>query len=1406
MTSVGHTRRRMTPHMVRFFLVLAAAFLWATIVAPAAHAVTPTVTVSAPAASSYVSGSAVTLTCAASIGSSKLVTGISFAIDGTTVSTQAVTPNAASSTKSYSWNSTGASNGSHSLVCSATTTSASGSSAARTFTVDNAVPTSVSVTAPTAASYVTGSASFSVTASDTVGVTRLDWMVDGAQVSTATYTSATTQAKTYTWDTTAVTNGSHLLAVIAYDAAGNSTSTVLSPTTVNVDNLAPTSSITAPVAAAYVSGTVTVTADGTDAHSGLTNAYLYVDGVRQVPLDQSFAATASATRSFSWDVSALGAGSKSLVVRYVDAVGKTVDSSAVSVTIDASSPTISQTAPSPSAYVRGSIAWSGLAADDGGVVQVKWFLDDATCAGAALTSTVYASFTSATKTYTWDTTSVANGSHTLAMGVVDGAGHAMVCSSSRTVTVDNAAPVATISSPLAAAVVSGTTTITANGTDASGSVSGTISIDGVVVSSQAFASNANKNITYSWNTAAAALGSHTITSTFTDAAGNTGSSATTTVVIDQTAPTASISAPATGTLGGTVAWTAAVTDDAGVTSVEYYIDGVLDHTENISATTAASVIYSWDASVLADGTYSLTVKSFDAASRNSGVSAAVSVTVSHAVPTSAITSPSTGAAVNGSLSVEAAGTSPNPVGLTKLELLVDNVVVVTDNIAGAPFSDTRTNSVNTALLSNGAHTLKARFTNSASLTADSSITINVDNTAPTATITAPLASATVKGTQNITVSVADAVGVVSTEWYLDGGILETQAFSSTTSATKTYAWNTLATTEGAHSLTAKAYDASGNVVTSAATSVTVDWSVYCDYNAVTDQVDIQLGAGEVATVYAHDDTDGGYITVNTRSCDSGAATIDNTTQINVTGSAGSEAITIDGDTFEGPATPIRFVIDLGTGSDSLTAANLYGARIHAGRNATTGKKLISWSTMSSSAADQDSDLEFTGVETVTLQGSTGNDVLDGSPYIASGCTCDMPDAANYALVLSGGKGADWMRGGTSYDSFAGGGNGSSVTAVDTVSYGGRTAAVTASINGAADDGDASGEFDSIGSDVENLVGGTGADTLSGSSTANKVEGGGGTDTVSGEAGADRLYGGMADGSGAADGADTIYGGSGNDALYPDPNPVGGESYWGGSDNDTVSYSGQSESFTISLDDVANDGMAGETDNVHTDVENVYGGTGSDTITGSSAANVLVGAAGAGELATGGVDTISGGAGNDILKKGLSSSTASPGDVFTGGSGSDTVVAYYALTADALTITLDGVANDGESGEGDNIATDIEIVFGARGNDAITGSSSDNKIYGMSGDDNLHGGGGNDQIDGSLGDDRMYGEDGNDRLTGSDGNDILSGSTGTDQFTGNGGNDVMYANDGVKEKVTGAAGDDSADTDSLDILTDVEHEI
>ena len=97
------------------------------------------------------------------------------------------------------------------------------------------VPPLVTVTSPAAGSIVSGTASIDVQASDNVGVAAVKLELDGADLGSATPASA---EDTYSlpWNTTTVTNGSHVLRALVTDAAGNLS--VSSTTSVTVKNTA----------------------------------------------------------------------------------------------------------------------------------------------------------------------------------------------------------------------------------------------------------------------------------------------------------------------------------------------------------------------------------------------------------------------------------------------------------------------------------------------------------------------------------------------------------------------------------------------------------------------------------------------------------------------------------------------------------------------------------------------------------------------------------------------------------------------------------------------------------------------------------------------------------------------------------------------------------------------------------------------------------------------------------------------------------------------------------------------------------------------------------------------------------------------------------------------------------------
>jgi subtilisin family serine protease/PKD repeat protein len=101
-----------------------------------------------------------------------------------------------------------------------------------------------------------------------------------------------------------------------------------------------------------------------------------------------------------------------------------------------------------------------------------------------------------------------------------------------------------------------------------------------------------------------------------------------------------------------------------------------------------------------------------------------------------------------------------------------------------------------------------------------------DNTAPTAAVTAPSAGASVTGTVAVAASASDNVGVTRVTFFVNGAVL-----GSDTTAPYTVNWDTTQGGNGSQSIVAKAYDAGGNVGSSAAVSVTVNNPGIASYDA-----------------------------------------------------------------------------------------------------------------------------------------------------------------------------------------------------------------------------------------------------------------------------------------------------------------------------------------------------------------------------------------------------------------------------------------------------------------------------------------------------------------------------------------------------------------------------------------------
>jgi Ca2+-binding RTX toxin-like protein len=267
----------------------------------------------------------------------------------------------------------------------------------------------------------------------------------------------------------------------------------------------------------------------------------------------------------------------------------------------------------------------------------------------------------------------------------------------------------------------------------------------------------------------------------------------------------------------------------------------------------------------------------------------------------------------------------------------------------------------------------------------------------------------------------------------------------------------------------------------------------------------------------------------------------------------------------------------------------------------------------------------------------------------------------------------------------------------------------------------------LGSDVtmENAIGGSGADTLSGNSLSNTLAGGAGNDILIGAAGNDLLFG------GANDDTYIFATSSGTEADQVTENLNEGI--------DTLSFA------FLTTDIVLNLGTT-SIQPVHADrtmklnsalvFENIIGGTGADTLFGNSRNNMLSGGAGNDKLIGGaGNDSLFGGANNDTYVFVPSSGPEADQVNENQNDGIDTL-SFAFLTTDILLNLGSSFVQSVHTGRTLklNSAVVFENIIGGTGADTLFGNSLNNTLSGGIGDDKLLGAGGNDLLIGGANND------------------------------------------------------------------------
>lgn len=327
--------------------------------------------------------------------------------------------------------------------------------------------------------------------------------------------------------------------------------------------------------------------------------------------------------------------------------------------------------------------------------------------------------------------------------------------------------------------------------------------------------------------------------------------------------------------------------------------------------------------------------------------------------------------------------------------------------------------------------------------------------------------------------------------------------------------------------------------------------------------------------------------------------------------------------------------------------------------------------------------------------------------------------------------------------------------------------------------------------IENAIGGSNDDLITGNVGDNHLSGGSGNDSLLG-----------------GDGNDTLAGGFGNDSLQGEDgddhftlaNETGTDTLDGGNGSDWLDASAITKSVQIDLAQGTYTTQNGQ--GTASNVENAHGGTVADTLTGDENANILVGFQGKDSLmGAAGDDELQGGSQNDQLFGG------SGRDSIHGGAHDDTLYGgdgYDRLWGQGNNDHLNGGAGGdrlwGDAGSDIlNGGKGFDLLYGGLGNDTLYGNDGGDKLWGGSGNDQLFGGNGNDQLTGGSGDDQLLGGAGNDVINGTSGNNTVKGNQGDDTLNGGAsadlviggeGADVIISDGGSQTQLTGGRGHDT----------------
>ncbi|HEY8628684.1 MAG TPA: Ig-like domain-containing protein [Gaiellaceae bacterium] len=619
----------------------------------------------------------------------------------------------------------------------------------------------------------------------------------GADAWTAVGTAASAPYSA-TLDTATLADGRYDFRTFATDAAGNEAP---GGTVTNrlVDNTAPTASMGDP--GANLRGTVTLastTADPGANASGVASVdYEVSSGSGWTPVPDN------------WSTSSMPDGLYDLRVTATDRAGNSTTSSTVGGRrVDNTPPSTSDDA--PSGYSSSDVTVNLSANDSGSGVSVTEYSVDGGGFQAGSSVTIPAPSNGSN-----------DGTHTISYFSADVAGN-IEATKTTTVQIDATPPVC----PACTAndYLRGTETLRAN---PSSSLSGIKSVTFEYANAGAprtlpppgtwHTIGVDTTAPYSvdWNTTGVSDGAYDLRILVKNNANNTSITYLDSKVVDNTAPTAGVGAPAAGALvSGSVTFAATTSDANPIASVEFFVGG-----RSLGTVGSAPFRTGWDTTGDSDGSASLHVVVTDIAG-NSTTSASRTVTIDNNAPQPSLGDP--GAGISGSVTLTASSDSDT----VRVDIQRSPAGANRWTTIGSPTSAPFSVSFDSTFLVDGSYDLRAVATDQSGHVGTSPIvTTRVDNTAPTVSLTRPTAGAMIGGpAAPLTAAASDSTsGVASVRFQYrptgGGGFTD---IADDTSSPYAVSWDATTVATGSYDLRAVATDAAGNVAMSSPVTVSVD--------------------------------------------------------------------------------------------------------------------------------------------------------------------------------------------------------------------------------------------------------------------------------------------------------------------------------------------------------------------------------------------------------------------------------------------------------------------------------------------------------------------------------------------------------------------------------------------------------